>query len=176
MDIIKPIADADKLGAILIQLPPSFTSQSQNALENFFTLLQSNYFFAVEFRHESWQESNVKKLLEKYHISNVITDSPLELSFDIATDWAFIRYHGRGQKIWYDYKYSPEEIDKFAKKLHEIEDKTSIVYAYFNNHYGGAAVENALQIVRKTGSLTSKQLEILNHFKLKMKDLDSFSG
>ena len=176
LDLIKPIAEADKLGAILIQLPPSFTSQSQNALENFFTLLPSEYSFAVEFRHKSWQESNINNLLEKYHISNVITDSPLELSFDISTDWSFIRYHGRGQKIWYDYKYSQEEIDKFAKKLDEMPDKTGVVYAYFNNHYGGAAVENALQLVQKTGSLTSKQLEVLNHFKLKMKDLDSFSG
>jgi len=176
LDLIKPIAEADKLGAILIQLPPSFTSQSQNTLENFFKLLPSEYFFAVEFRHKSWQESNVKKILESYHISNVITDSPLELSFDIATDWLFIRYHGRGQKIWYNYRYSQEEIDKFAKKLQEVQGKTSIVYAYFNNHYGGAAVENALQLVQKTGSLTSKQLEILNHFKLEMKDLDSFSG
>lgn len=176
LDLIKPISEADKLGAILIQLPPSFTSQSQNALEDFFKLLPSQYFFAVEFRHKSWQENNTKKLLESYHVSNVITDSPLELASDITTDWAYIRYHGRGQRIWYDYRYSQDEIDKIAKKLDEIQDKTRIVYEYFNNHYGGAAVENALQLIQKTSSLSSNQLHVLNQFKQKTTDLDSFSS
>lgn len=176
MDLIKPISEADKLGAILIQLPPSFTSQSQNTLEDFFNLLPSEYFFAVEFRHKSWQETNIKRLLESYRISNVITDSPLELAFDIVTDWAYIRYHGRGKRIWYDYRYSQDEIEKIAKKLDEIQDKTGIVYEYFNNHYGGAAVENALQLIQKTSSLSSNQLHVLNQFKQKTTDLDSFSS
>ena len=60
-----------------------------------------------------------------------------------------------------------------AKKLQEIQEEASVVYGYFNNHYGGNAVENALQLMQMTGNLSSNQLELLNRFKMK-KDLDSF--
>lgn len=173
LDLIKPILDAGKLGAVLVQLPPSFTRQSTKTLENFFQLLPSDFSYAVEFRDKSWQEKEIFVLLESYKISSVITDSPLEFAAELTTDWAFVRYHGRGQKIWYDYKYSEKEISSFAKKLEEIEEKTSVVYGYFNNHYGGDAVENALQLIQMTGNLSSKQLDLLNRFQMK-KDLNSF--
>ena len=102
------------------------------------------------------------------------TDSPLELNFDTTTDWTYIRYHGRGKKIWYDYKYSIPEISEFAKKLEKIQDKTKLVYGYFNNHYGGNAVENALQLIQVSSSLSSRQLELLNRFRLKNAKLDPF--
>ena len=174
LDLIKPISDSNKLGTILIQLPPSFTNQSSKTLEDFFQLLPPDFRFAVEFREKSWGQKETGKLLERYRISSVITDSPLELDSALTTDWAFIRYHGRGKKIWYDYKYSEQEISNLAKKLGEIQKDASVVYGYFNNHYGGDAVENALQIIQQTGSLSSKQLEVLNRFKLKTLGIDSF--
>lgn len=174
LDLIKPISDSDKLGAVLAQLPPSFTKKSAKILENFFQLLPPDFSYAVEFRDKSWEEKDTFNLLERYKISSVITDSPLELATELTTDWAFVRYHGRGQKIWYDYKYSEQEIFMLAKKLQGMQEKTSVVYGYFNNHYGGNAVENALQLIQLTGNLSSNQLKLLNRFKMK-KDLDSFS-
>lgn len=173
LDLIKPLSDSGKLGAVLVQLPPSFTKKSAKTLENFFHLLPSDFSYAVEFRDKSWEEKDTFTLLERYKISSVITDSPLDLATDLTTDWAFVRYHGRGQKIWYDYKYSEQEISMLAKKLQEIQEMTSVVYGYFNNHYGGNAVENALQLIQMRGNLSSNQLELLNRFKMK-KDLDSF--
>ena len=174
LDLIKPMSDSGKLGAVLVQLPPSFTKKSAKTLENFFQLLSPSFSYAVEFRDKSWEEKDTFKLLERYRISSVITDSPLELTAELTTDWAFVRYHGRGQKIWYDYKYSEQEISMLAKKLQGIQEKTSVVYGYFNNHYGGNAVENTLQLIQMTGNLSSNQLELLNRFKMKTKDLDSF--
>jgi uncharacterized protein YecE (DUF72 family) len=173
LDLIKPLSNAGKLGAVLVQLPPSFTKKSTKTLENFFQLLPSSFSYAVEFRDRSWEEKDTFTLLEHYKISSVITDSPLELATELTTDWTFVRYHGRGQKIWYDYKYSEQEISMLAKKLQEMQEKTSLVYGYFNNHYGGNAVENVLQLIQLTGNLASNQLELLNRFKMK-KDLDSF--
>jgi uncharacterized protein YecE (DUF72 family) len=174
LDLIKPLSDSDKLGVVLIQLPPSFKSQLLRSLENFLQLLPSDIAFAVEFRDKSCEEKQVHDLLERYKVTSVITDSPLELKTELTSDLAFVRYHGRGKKIWYDYKYSEEEIGIFAKKLEEIQNKSSIVYGYFNNHYGGDAVENALQMIQITGSLSSKQLELLNRFKSRCAGLDLF--
>lgn len=174
LDLIKPMSDSGKLGVVLIQLPPSFTKNSTRTLEIFFDLLSTEFHYAVEFRHKSWEGKETSELLQRYGISSVITDSPLELVSEITTDWAFVRYHGRGKKIWYDYRYSEKEIAGFAKRLEEIKKQTKIVYAYFNNHYGGSSVENALQLLQMSNSLSSKQMEMLNRFKSKTKELDSF--
>ncbi|MGI0089747.1 MAG: DUF72 domain-containing protein, partial [Nitrosopumilaceae archaeon] len=144
-------------------------------LESFLQLLPTDISFAVEFRDKSWQEKSTSTLLERYHVSNVITDSPLELNSEMTTDWALVRFHGRGEKIWYDYRYSEQEISKLAKKLEEVHKQANVVYGYFNNHYHGNAVENALQLIQMRDSLSSKQLELLNRFKMKTKDLDSFT-
>lgn len=174
LQLVRPISDARKLGAILIQLPPSFAADSIKILEDFLQLLPDDLPFAVEFRNKSWETKDTRKLLEKYHICNVITDSPLELISENTTYWSYLRFHGRGQKVWFDYRYSEKEMSKLAEKLATIEQKSDLVYGYFNNHYGGDAVENALQLIQLTGSLSSKQLEALNRFKVKSKDLDSF--
>lgn len=174
LDLIRPISEAKKLGAILIQLPPSFGINSVKVLEDFFQLLPTDLQFAAEFRNKSWETKNITKLLEKYHVSNVITDSPLELLSENATDWAYVRFHGRGQKIWFDYRYSEEEISKLAQRLDTIQEKSDHIYVYFNNHYGGDAVENTLELIQLTGKLSSRQLEALNRFKVKLKDLDLF--
>ena len=174
LDLIKPMSDSGKLGVVLIQLPPSFTKNSTMTLENFFDLLSSEFHYAVEFRHKSWEGKETTELLKRYNISNVITDSPLEQVSETTTDQAFVRYHGRGEKIWYDYRYSEKEIANFATKLEEIKRQTKIVYAYFNNHYSGSSVENALQLLQMSGSLSLKQIDLLNRFKSKTKDLDSF--
>ena len=174
LQLLKPLSDAGKLGAVLIQLAPSFTDKSEKSLEEFFQIVPDDIPFAVEFRNKRWDKKETYKLLEKYKISSVATDSPLELNFDTTTDWTYIRYHGRGKKIWYDYKYSIPEISEFAKKLEKIQDKTKLVYGYFNNHYGGNAVENALQLIQVSSSLSSQQLELLNRFRLKNAELDPF--
>ena len=176
LDLIKPLSNSGKLGAILIQLPPSFTDKSSKSLEEFFQILPANISFAVEFRNKTWEKKEISRMLEKYKISSVITDSPLELRSQIMTDWTFVRYHGRGEKIWYDYKYSAQDISEFAKKLEEVQAQTTQVYGYFNNHYGGNAVENALQLIQETGTISAKQLELLNRFKSKDAGLDSFMG
>ena len=44
----------EKLGAVLIQLPPDFSPRSLGALESFIPLLPSGMRFAVEFRDDSW--------------------------------------------------------------------------------------------------------------------------
>lgn len=52
----------DKLGVILVQLPPTMQSDLA-ALDGFTALLPPDLRFAFEFRHESWQEPAVRDLL-----------------------------------------------------------------------------------------------------------------
>ena len=62
--------------------------------------------------------------------------------------WLFIhRFHGRITKghYWYNYLYSEEELKPWAEKVKQIRKHTKILRIYFNNHYVGKAVVNAMQ-------------------------------
>ncbi len=174
LDLIKPILDSNKLGIILVQLPPSFTIKYYAALESFFKILPSDYKYAVEFRDRSWQDTKTWELLTSHGISSVITESPLELDAKPTSDVIFIRYHGRGDKVWYDYRYSNQEMEKIAKGFQDLAQKANTVYAYFNNHYGANAVENALQLIELAGTISPRQQEQLAKIRVKTEDLDSF--
>ena len=56
LDKISPLRTAKKLGAILFQLPPSFTVNDFKNIEQFLDKLPTadGYDYAVEFRHPPW--------------------------------------------------------------------------------------------------------------------------
>ena len=75
---IAPLKAANKLGAILFQLPPSFTVSEFRQIEGFLDRLPTTkgYDYAIEFRHPSWQTEGPWELLKHYNIAAVMTDSP----------------------------------------------------------------------------------------------------
>src|SRR5439155_6323943 len=55
----------EKLGALLIQLPPSFNyKKDKEALEIFVGQIDTKYKHAIEFRNKSWFKPDIYKLLE----------------------------------------------------------------------------------------------------------------
>ncbi len=163
LDVIHPLEKTDKLACILIQLPPSFSFEEIGSLESFLEQLPAHIHFAVEFRHESWDRKETWALLERHGVANTITDSPMEfLSKPVITagSHAYVRWHGRGKQIWFDYTYSEDELEPWAKKLDEISSKTGTTYAYFNNHYRSSAPINALQLLEMKGAISEAQLAL----------------
>ncbi len=68
-------------------------------VESFFSGLDDSFRFAIEFRHESWLNDRVWKLLEDYGIAHVIVDEPkLPISLRVTTDFSYIRWHGYGSR------------------------------------------------------------------------------
>ena len=76
LDKISPLKNANKLGAVLIQLPPSFTVNDFKNIEKFLDKLPSGYQYGVEFRHPSWKTEGPWDMLKHYNIAAVMTDSP----------------------------------------------------------------------------------------------------
>jgi uncharacterized protein YecE (DUF72 family) len=76
LEKISPLKYTNKLGAILIQLPPSFTVNEFRNTEDFLDRLPTGYDYAVEFRHPSWNTEGPSELLKHYNIAAVMTDSP----------------------------------------------------------------------------------------------------
>ena len=162
LDKISPLKNSNKLGAIIIQLPPSFTITESKKLEEFLNALtnntdvQSNNNFAVEFRHTSWNTEGVLELLQHYDIASVLTDSPEKEHLEFLSNennitsrsTSVVRLHGRNTTqghYWYNYLYSQKELEPWVEKIGRINQKTDTIFVYFNNHYGGKALVNALQ-------------------------------
>jgi uncharacterized protein YecE (DUF72 family) len=78
----------------------------------------------------------------------------------LTSNFSYFRWHGRGEKPWFDYRYSKEEIDEWVPKIKDSASKVKKVYGYFNNHFHGYAPENCLQLLEKLGLLTSEQKQI----------------
>jgi uncharacterized protein YecE (DUF72 family) len=165
LDLLRPLHETNKLGPLLIQLPPSFDSTKIDKLEKFFEILPKDHMFAVEFRNKSWLE-NSKELyasLSRHNVSNTIVDEPL-LPIDLSVtsqEFAFVRWHGKGKRIWYDYEYSESEIEPWVPKIKEIMSKTKKTYGYWNNHFRGFAIENGLELLKRLEIATDKQKEVL---------------
>jgi uncharacterized protein YecE (DUF72 family) len=162
LDKISPLKPANKLGAVLVQLPPSFTVREFRNTEKFLDRLPSGYDYAIEFRNPSWNTEGPWEMLKHYNIAAVMTDSSEQdklqfLSEAIITaNHSFIRWHGRNVKHRYNYLYSKEELKPWAIKVKEISIETPVVRGYFNNHYGAKAVVNALQFKEMLGNSLSE--------------------
>lgn len=173
LDKTSPLKNSDKLGAILLQLPPSFTVNDFKNIERFLDKLPSGYHYAVEFRHPSWKTEGPWDMLKHYNIAAVMTDSPAKENLEFLSEvtvtsanHSFIRFHGRNTKghYWYDYLYSKEELRPWVEKIEEVKKQTKVLRAYFNNHYGGAAVINALQFKEMLGNkLSENERNIIEH-------------
>jgi uncharacterized protein YecE (DUF72 family) len=163
LEKISPLKYANKLGAVLIQLPPSFTVKEFQNTEEFLDRLPSGYDYAVEFRHPSWNTEGPWELLKHYNIAAVLTDSPEPdklqfLSEPIVTaNHSFIRWHGRQVKPRYNYLYSRDELRPWVDKVKRISLETPVVRGYFNNHYGAKAVVNAIEFKEMLGDTLSEK-------------------
>lgn len=142
----------EKLGPILFQFPPSFKATEENIkrLENFLKATRKrtlktmvlNVRFAFEFRHKSWCDEKIYKLLKKYNSAWVIADSPRYPLADVVTaDFVYIRMHG--SKVMFSSNYTKKELQDLAKKIKKWLKQGLDVYVYFNNDAMGYAVENA---------------------------------
>ena len=163
LEKISSLKYANKLGPVLIQLPPSFTVKEFQNTEEFLDGLPSGYDYAVEFRHPSWNTEGPWELLKHYNIAAVMTDSPEPdklqfLSEPIVTaNHSFIRWHGRQVKPRYNYLYSRDELRPWVDKVKRISLETPVVRGYFNNHYGARAVVNAIEFKEMLGNTLSEK-------------------
>lgn len=158
-ELMQPLQLDGKLGCLLVQLPP-FLKSDIKLLESFFSVLPGQFRFAVEFRDASWLMPETWKLLERYKVAYTIVDEPLlPPDVEVTCDIAYIRWHGKGERPWYYYLYSKKELEPWVPKVEEASAKAKITYGYFNNHYHGYAVKNALEFAEMLDTITPEQRE-----------------
>lgn len=138
----------DKLGPVLVQLPPSLRFNEEVA-KAFFEELKANYRhfkFALEIRHTSWLEDTALQLMEKYNIALVISQSNGKFPFAELVTAKHIYYRFHGPRELYASSYSDEELAMYAEKFKKWQTQGHSVWAYFNNDIFGFAYQNALKL------------------------------
>ena len=178
LDLMRPLQLAGKLACLLIQLPPKYSYNPEN-LESFFQILDPTFRYAIEFRNLTWivPETKTFDLLKKYRVAYTIVDEPLlPPEMHLTTDFAYFRWHGHGKNIWFDYRYSPEELEPWVSKVQNTANQVKKVYGYFNNHYHGYAPENCLQLLERMNLLSDEQKNFKRKKIIKQSQLGAFFG
>lgn len=137
-----------KLGPVLIQLPPGLSYERQ-LFSDFFRVLKEkydNYRYAIEVRHRSWICDEFFQLLADNDIAFVIADSGNRYPWAeaVTTDLVYLRLHGREQLYASDYHDSDLMI--YAQKIQQWLNEGKEVWVFFNNDYHGYAVKNAARM------------------------------
>ncbi|RLE73634.1 MAG: hypothetical protein DRJ56_08900 [Thermoprotei archaeon] len=157
--LVEPLVRADKLGAVLVQLPP-VSREEAPYFDEFLDLLPTDRVrFAVEFRDPSWLVPEVIESLRSRGVAYCILDEPLlPPTTYVTSDFAYIRWHGRGESPWYYYLYSEEELREWVPRIREVcSAGAELVLGYFNNHFRGFAPRDALQMLKLLGLQTFTQ-------------------
>ncbi len=166
---LDPIADAGRLGALLVQFPASFHDTPGNR-EYLAWLLATfrEYPMAVELRHKEWSDriGETLALLGAHDAAWVQIDEP-KFRFSIrqnylpnVTGFYYMRLHGRNAANWwthkaaedrYDYLYSADELKPFADTATAADAIVRKAYLYLNNHFSAKGVVNAAMLKALVG-------------------------
>jgi len=131
-----------KLGPILIQMPPDFTTAERAPLLRFLDQLPPNVRYALEFRHLSWEKSNINQLLAERNVCRVSADYVIMPKLlHITTDFVYLRFLGRhGRYLTKDRElWDPTaELQRWNARLSRF---NGTLFGYFNNDYSGYSPE-----------------------------------
>jgi len=137
----------EKLGPLLLQMPPSFSASHADALTTFVHALPTGFRYALEVRHRSWlTKEMLPKLLALLRTQGValclVQHAWMPKLDEITAPFTYIRWLGRREDIP-DVDYSHVRIDRdaqiaaWAEQVCRYQLAGVIVYGYFNNHYQG---------------------------------------
>jgi uncharacterized protein YecE (DUF72 family) len=167
----KPLADAGKRGAFLLQLTPGF-SPRRNQLSDLDPILDELDPVAVEFRHRGWVEGEHRQEVLDYLRERgaifVGVDAPRAEHFTILPPLdsvtnprlAYLRCHGRnldgylrGRTVAerFDYEYPEGEVEEIAERARVLADEAEQVHVMFNNNARDYAPKAARRMLLALG-------------------------
>ncbi len=156
LNAVKPLANAGKLGAFLLQLTPAF-SPKRNALDELAPLVKTlqPHRVAIELRNRRWVDDErapeTLAWLSEHGVTFVAVDAPsgdatpIMPPIDAVTrdDLAYMRIHGRnldgylhGSSVAerFGWIYGDEELEEIAGRAHTLAEQADEVHVFFNNN------------------------------------------
>jgi uncharacterized protein YecE (DUF72 family) len=149
----------EKLGPILVQLPPSLAFKAD--LAGFFQDLRAHFEGAIvcEPRHRSWFTDEVDHLLAELRITRVAADPAVVPRAADPGGWLGLRYYRlHGSPRMYYSAYSPDALNTLAQRL---ANDDGVAWCIFDNTAEGAATQDAMilsDILLRSGAESSANL------------------
>ena len=146
----------DRLGPLLLQLPPGFTAEGMDALDAFLAGLPDGPSYAVEVRHQSWLGSEFFGLLRERGTALTLVDYPGMPRLEEATArFVYIRWLGNRREFPSGHTHPKKDrtgdLRWWAGAVERFLEEGKTVFAYANNHYQNhspSTVEQFLEIRR----------------------------
>jgi uncharacterized protein YecE (DUF72 family) len=138
----------EKLGCLLVQLPPKLSLDARTA-NAFFTLLRDRYAGPVvaEPRHATWFTPKGDALLARHQIARVAADPARVADAAHPGGWPRIVYYRlHGSPRTYYSSYSGDYLAALAEHLETARLEADAVWCIFDNTASGAAAANALEL------------------------------
>lgn len=171
--VLNMLRHEGKLGGLLVQFPYSFAFTGENA--EYLSGLMSvfgDYKLFIEVRHNSWKAEEIKAMDPGANVVICSVDQPeigksLKFVPVVMNGLMYIRLHGRNTVAWknsianlgkkqsyeeqnerYRYLYSTGELVEIIREVFEIKEFIREAHIIFNNHPGGNAAANAMELLR----------------------------
>ena len=169
---LAPLADASRLGCLLMQFPFSFRQTREN--RDFLARLGKafgHYPLVAEVRHTSWNSESALDWFGDHGIGFCNIDQPqlnhcLPPTAHATSPIGYVRLHGRNYQEWfnfspdradhgglgavdarYNYLYTRPQLEKWKERINQVAAQTDTTYVVTNNHFQGKAAVNALQLM-----------------------------
>lgn len=135
-----------KAGPILFQLPPQFAADPDR-LVDFVGLLSGRRRYCFEFRHPSWYQPAVYRILRQANIALCLSDHhDAPAPWRRTADFVYVRGHGPGGR--YRGHYSGKTLLQWATRIKSWRKQGCDVFVYFDNDQKSAAPADALKLRR----------------------------
>jgi uncharacterized protein YecE (DUF72 family) len=145
----------DKLGGLLVQLPPSLAFEPRVA-NTFFAMLRRRFDVAIacEPRHPSWFDPGVSMLWRRHAIARAAADPARLPEAERPAgqgEWTYWRLHG-SPRMYYD-DYGETRLREYASDLRATDGR--VAWCIFDNTAAGHAIPNALRLQQLTSTIQS---------------------
>lgn len=133
----------NRCGIFLLQLSPKMACDYAR-LAYFLEQMPKWIRVAVEFRHASWHNDDIFRLLEQHDAAYcVMSGAHLPCILRATAHFVYVRMHGPDPNHIYAGSYSDDDLRWWADRIREWQAMNKDVFVYFNNDGGGHAVRNA---------------------------------
>jgi uncharacterized protein YecE (DUF72 family) len=152
----------EKLGVVLIQMPPFFGVEQIGPTTEFLKSLPDGIRYAIEMRDKSWFEIEGNKkspifvnILRENDICWAATEYPnVPNEINPTTDFLYIRWigkHGTFQNFTKASINRQVVLKNWVERMNDKKTGINTIYGYFNNDYSGFSPETANEFKKIVG-------------------------